>query len=427
MILPDFSYHLLMILAFLAGYSLIALETCCKVNKTSVALLTAVVLWLLQFEGSPLGHDANMKLLVGYLGEVSQVIFFLMGALTIVEIISAHKGFHSISNFINFNSKKRLFWVFGVLTFFLSSVLDNLTTTIVMITLLDRFLDKGEDRLIMGAGIVIAANAGGAWTPIGDVTTTMLWIGGQISTLNIMEALFIPSITCFAAAYFVLMPSLKGDFSPKALHADAIKKEPYSTEIFALGIFSLVIVPVLKVVTGIPPFLGIILGVGLMWLFTDLMHEKYEDRTHLRVPHVLTKIDMSGVLFFLGILLSIEALEAAGILSKVAEFFNSTFSHSGLIALVIGFASAIVDNVPLVAASMSMYPLSVMGPDSNFWEMIAYAAGTGGSLLIIGSAAGVVYMAMEKVSFGWYFKRVSFAALVGYLAGFSIYLLTQYM
>ncbi|MCB1114277.1 MAG: sodium:proton antiporter NhaD [Chlamydiia bacterium] len=423
MTLSDVPFSPIMIFVFVTGYALIALEHVTKVNKTTIALITAVLLWGLQFENPALSKERNMDLLVGYLGDISQVIFFLIGALTIVEIISAHKGFNIISDLIQFRSKRKLFWIMGILAFFLSSVLDNLTTTIVMVTLLTHLVDEGKERWLIGAGVVIAANAGGAWTPIGDVTTTMLWIGGQISTTNIIVALFIPSVVCFIAAFLALTPSLKGDFPDKALHFKADKKEPYSACIFTLGITSLIMVPILKIVVGMPPFLGIFLGVSLMWLLTDLVHEAYEDRAHLRVPHVLTKIDMSGVLFFLGVLLSIEALEAAGILSNLAIFFDKTLKHTDLIAVIIGIASAIVDNVPLVAAAMSMYPLTEFPQDNRFWELIAYAAGTGGSMLIIGSAAGVVFMGLEKVPFGWYLKRITLPAMIGYFAGIAAYLL----
>jgi Na+/H+ antiporter NhaD/arsenite permease-like protein len=290
---------------------------------------------------------------------------------------------------------------------------------------LARLFDESEERWLMGGGVVIAANAGGAWTPIGDVTTTMLWIGGQVSTTSLMQYLFLPSIACFAAAFYLLSRQIHETIDMKSIHPAKEKREPYSTLIFCLGLASLIMVPVLKVYTGMPPFLGILLGVGLMWLVTDLVHEKYEDRSHLRVPHVLTKIDMSGVLFFLGILLAIEALDSAGIMASLAHFLDRTIQQSGVIAIFIGLASSVVDNVPLVAAAMSMYHLSVFPMDDPFWELIAYCAGTGGSILIIGSAAGVVYMGLEKVSFNWYLKRITLPAAVGYFAGIAIYFLLR--
>jgi NhaD family Na+/H+ antiporter len=421
----NFPYHIAMVLVFLIGYTLIAIEHITKINKTTVALITGVILWLLQFENPAFTEQQSMHLLLTYLGNISQVIFFLIGALTIVEIISAHKGFSLISDLIRVDSKKKLLWILGIIAFFLSSVLDNLTTTIVMVTLLAKLFDEGEERWLIGGGVVIAANAGGAWTPIGDVTTTMLWIGGQVSTTSLMEYLFLPSIACFAAAFYLLSRQITETADKKAIHPAKEKREPYSTLIFCLGLASLIMVPVLKVYTGMPPFLGILLGVGLMWLVTDFIHEKYEDRAHLRVPHVLTKIDMSGVLFFLGILLAVEALDSAGILHSLANFLDRTIQHSGVIAIFIGLASSVVDNVPLVAAAMSMYHLSVFPIDDPFWELIAYCAGTGGSILIIGSAAGVVYMGLEKVSFNWYLKRITLPATVGYFAGIAIYFLLR--
>lgn len=417
-------YHFFLIALFSIGYFLITIEHFTKINKTTIALLMAVLCWLIQFLCPLKGLEESIHMLDGHLSSISQVVFFLLGALTVVEIINAHKGFQIVSNAIQISSKKKLLWVTGIIAFFLSSILDNMTTTIVMVTLLSQLLDKGEERWLLGGGIVIAANAGGAWTPIGDVTTTMLWIGGQLSTLHIMQDLFLPSIVCFVAAYGVLHCLLKGNFPAREIHLHEEKPAPYATLIFLLGIGTLIFVPVFKVLTGMPPFMGMLLGLGVMWLVTDLLHAKHGERENLRVPQILSKIELSGVLFFLGILLAIDALESAGILKELALYLDRTVGSIEVIATLIGLLSAIVDNVPLVAASMSMYDLARFPTDHRFWEMVAYTAGTGGSLLIIGSAAGVVYMGLEKVHFGWYLKRISFAAAVGYFAGLAAYLAT---
>lgn len=314
----------------------------------------------------------------------------------------------------------------GLVAFFLSSVLDNLTTTIVMITVLRKLIDDSEDRLIIGSGVVIAANAGGAWTPIGDVTTTMLWIGGQVSTLSIMYKLFLPSFVCLIVALLGLSFLLKGDFAKKYIHDIPQKLEPMGKLVFFMGIAALVFVPIFKVVTGLPPFMGMFFGLSIMWITTDLVHRGYHDRLHLRMTQVFTKIDLSSLLFFIGILLAIDALDAAHILEHLAASLQRTIGNDNIIATSIGLASAVIDNVPLVAASMGMYPLTQHPIDSHFWNLVAYCAGTGGSILIIGSAAGVVFMGMEKVNFMWYFKRISLSALAGYFAGILVYLASPF-
>lgn len=418
---PDISiFSLLMIVTFVLGYFAITIEHVTKVNKTSIALLMAIVCWVLQFINQAESHESNLNYLSKHLADISQVIFFLLGALTIVEIINAHKGFQLISNAIHMRSKRKLLWSLGFISFFLSSILDNLTTTIVMVTLLQKLADEGEDRLILGGAVVIAANAGGAWTPIGDVTTTMLWIGGQLSTLAVIKKLFIPSIVCLIASLAILSFSLKGNFLP----INQVKKndmEPMGSIVFWLGLGCLVFVPIFKITTGLPPFMGIIFGLGLMWLFTDIAHSRYEDRDHLLVPNIMTRIDVSGVLFFLGILLAIDALHTAGLLDALAGWMNRTIGNYNIIAVIIGLASAIVDNVPLVAAAMGMYDMTQYPTDSSFWNLIAYCAGTGGSILIIGSAAGVAFMGIERAHFFWYMRRIGFAALVGYFAGIGAF------
>lgn len=412
-----------MTIVFVIGYLLITLEHFTKVNKGTVALLMAIACWVLQFKDLSFSGVQNYSMLCEQVASVSQVIFFLLGALAVVETVNAHDGFRCISNAIKTTSKKKLFWIVGIVAFFLSSVLDNLTTTIVMISLLQQLVEEGEERLIIGGGVVIAANAGGAWTPIGDVTTTMLWIGGQISTLKVMSELFLASFGCFLVAMAALSTFLKGNF--KAMEQNIQETAPHSTLVFVLGIASLVFVPVFKILTGLPPFMGILLALGVLWLVTDLLHRNDPEREHLRIPHILSRIDIASTLFFLGILLAVAALDASGILKVLAEAISNTFSHINIVAMLIGLASAVVDNVPLVAATMSMYDLTQFPQDHPFWLLTAFAAGTGGSILIIGSAAGVVFMGMEKVDFFWYFRKISFAAALGFFAGFGIFLLQQ--
>lgn len=409
-----------MILTFILGYFAITIEHITKINKTSIALLMAILCWIFQFINRMESHENNLNYLAEHLANISQVVFFLLGALTIVEMINAHKGFQLISNHIRICSKRKLLWCVGFITFFLSSVLDNLTTTIIMVTLLRKLTEPGEERLLMGGAVVIAANAGGAWTPIGDVTTTMLWIGGQISTTAVMKNLFLPSFVCFIASLSVLSLSLKGQFPP-IQQAQENDREPMGTAVFWLGIGSLIFVPFFKIATGLPPFMGMIFGLAIMWLFTDIVHSRHENRGHLLVPNVMARIDVSGVLFFLGILLCVDALHTAGLLDDLANWMNHHVGNSNLIAIAMGLVSAVVDNVPLVAAAMGMYELSQYPMDSTFWNLVAYCAGTGGSILVVGSAAGVAFMGLERVQFFWYMRRIGFAALIGYFAGIAVF------
>ncbi|HSX11273.1 MAG TPA: sodium:proton antiporter NhaD, partial [Chlamydiales bacterium] len=357
------------------------------------------------------------------LNEVSQIIFFLMGAMTLVEVVDVHKGFKVITDLIHTSSKRKLLWVMGFTTFVLSAILDNLTTTIVMISLLRKLIAEPKDRMILGSLIVIAANAGGAWTPIGDVTTTMLWINGNITTLSVMKFLLIPSLVTLVVALLILGWNLTGTYPRVVQLAHEEEVEPGARLVFYCGIGALIFVPVFKAFTGLPPFMGILIALGFVWLVTDLIHASHETRQHLRLPHVLTRIDTSGVLFFLGILLCISALDVAGYLRHIAVFLNETIGNLSIIATLIGLISAIVDNVPLVAAGMGMWDLHTYPTDSYLWQMLALCAGTGGSILIIGSAAGVAFMGLEKVDFVWYFKRISLTALISYLAGVAIFIL----
>jgi NhaD family Na+/H+ antiporter len=414
-------HEILIIITFIIGYFFITIEHQTKINKTSIALLMAILCWVFQFSNKIQTPEHNLSFLHEHLCSISQVIFFLMGALTIVEIISVHKGFKMISDCIKIRKKSNLLWFIGFISFFLSCVLDNLTTTIIMVSLLRKMIPEGNDRLLLGGAVVVAANAGGAWTPIGDVTTTMLWIGGQLSTFEVIKALFLPSVICALTAFLCLSFSLKGEFDLISEIDEEEKEEPYSRTVFWMGIGCLIFVPIFKIITGLPPFMGVILGLGVLWLFTDIVHNKHQERQHLLVPQIITKIDMSGVLFFLGILLCVDALSTAGILNNLANWMDQRIGNTNVIALAVGLASAIVDNVPLVAATMGMYDLTHFPKDSHFWNLIAYCAGTGGSILVIGSAAGVAFMGLEKVDFFWYFKRVGIPATVGYFAGIGVY------
>lgn len=419
-------YSLTMIVVFFIGYFFITIEHITHINKATVALMMAIICWVIQFANQAWNLQEHTQFLGEHVANISQLVFFILGALTIVEIINEHKGFRIVSDFIQVNSKKKLLWVLGFITFFLSAILDNLTTTIVMVTLLKKLLDDRPDRLLMGGGVVIAANAGGAWTPIGDVTTTMLWIGGQVTTVETMKALFMPSMVCFIAAFIIIHFMLGDEKIPsQKVHMVDQHVEPLGKFIFFLGVGLLMFVPIFKLLTGLPPFMGILFALSVMWLVTDIVHSRHDHRAHLRVTHVLTKIDLSSALFFLGILLCVTALESANILKMLAVWLDANIGNTTLIATFIGLASAVVDNVPLVAASMGMYSLEQYPPDSQFWQLVAYCAGTGGSALIIGSAAGVVFMGLDKVDFFWYLKKITIPALVGYFAGLGFYLLVN--
>lgn len=415
--------HPLILAIFGLGYLAIIFEYTIKVNKTSVALFIAVLCWAAYFVGGNISVDAGMGELNKHVANVSQIIFFLLGAMTIVELIDSHKGFKVVTEVISTTSKRKMLWMIAGITFFLSATLDNLTTTILMISLLRKIIPNRGDRLLLSCLVVPAANAGGAWTPIGDVTTTMLWINGQISSWSIMQSLFLPSIVSLLVPLLYFSFRAKGEYpSNQGAGVESIS-EPGSRLVFYMGIGALITVPLFKAVTGLPPFMGVLIGLAALWLITDILHFRYEHRQHLRVPSVLTRIDISGILFFLGILLCINALEAAGLLDRLAVWLDQTISNQVAIATLIGLLSAIVDNVPLVAGTMGMYPIAEYLPDSLLWHMIAYAAGTGGSLLLIGSSSGVALMGMEKVDFVYYMKKMTLPVLVGYFAGIGIYLL----
>ncbi len=413
----------LILTVFGLGYGAIILEYYLKVNKTAVALLIAVLCWAIYFLGGYFPLQQDLGKLSSHLADVSQVIFFLLGAMVIVELIDSHKGFKLITDAIATRSKRKMLWIIGALAFFLSAVLDNLTTTILMISLLRKMVPERSERLLLSCLVVVAANAGGAWTPIGDVTTTMLWIDGRISSLAVMKALFTPSLISLLVPLFLISLRQRGKFSVFSQKIEQSPQEPGAALVFFLGVGALVFVPVFKALTGLPPYMGVLIGLGVLWLVTDLMHHRDETRQHLRVPAILMKIDISGILFFLGILLCINALETAGILRELAQWLEREVQSQVLIATLIGFFSAIIDNVPLVAATIGMYPAEQFPADSPLWHMIAYAAGTGGSMLVIGSSSGVALMGLEKVDFITYLKAVSLPVLIGYLAGMGAYLL----
>jgi Na+/H+ antiporter NhaD/arsenite permease-like protein len=414
-----------MVVVFALGYIFIAIEHIVDINKATTALIMGTVLWILQFENVAGSKEEHLQCLCEHFSGVSQIIVFLLCALIIVEIINAHQGFKIFTSWFQLRSKKMMLWSFSVVTFFLSSILDNLTTTIVMVSILQKMVPDKKERLIIGGAIVIAANAGGVWTPIGDITTTMLWIGERISSEKTIIDLFLPSFVSLVAALLCMTPMLKGEFVRDDVSPESLKMEPLSLFILALGMGALVFVPIFKYLTGMPPFMGILFGLSVLWLITELLHRNKEHREYLRVTNVLSKVDISGPLFFLGILLAVNALETAGILTSLAASINQAVPNTNIIATMIGLASAVVDNIPLVLATMGMYDLTQYPMDSSFWQLIAYCAGTGGSILIIGSAAGVVFMGMEKVDFFSYMKKVSFPATVGYFAGIGIYLLLK--
>jgi Na+/H+ antiporter NhaD/arsenite permease-like protein len=417
-----------LILVFVIAYAAIALEHPLKVNKSASALIGAGLLWTIYAMASGDSQMVNKQLGESLMG-TAQIVFFLMGAMTIVEVVDAHNGFEVITSRIRTTSLTTLLWLIGFVTFFLSAVLDNLTTTIVMISLIKKLLGKHDDRLFFAGIIVIAANAGGAWSPIGDVTTTMLWIGGQITSLAIMKGVFLAAIINMVVPLAVTSWFLKGQkvISPvktsESGHKD--KATPFEQNLmFIMGLGILICVPIFKTVTHLPPFMGILFGLGILWLVGELLHSKKddEDKEHLTLVRALRQIDMGSIVFFIGILLAVATLEHTHILTKLAEWLTEAVGREDVIVTIIGMVSAIVDNVPLVAASMGMYSMAQYPPDSFLWEFMAYCAGTGGSILIIGSAAGVAAMGLEKIHFFWYVKRISGLALIGYFGGIVAYI-----
>jgi Na+/H+ antiporter NhaD/arsenite permease-like protein len=416
-----------LVIVFVIVYAAIALEHPIKINKSASALIGAGLLWTIYAMSTTDHHLVGHQLGESLMG-TAQIVFFLMGAMTIVEVVDAHNGFEVITKRIRTTKLSSLMWLVGFVTFFLSAVLDNLTTTIVMVSLMKKILDKHDERLFFAGIIVIAANSGGAWTPIGDVTTTMLWIGGQITTLNIMKSVFLPSIASLLVPLLITAYVLRGRpvVSPTKVESESdIKTTDFEKNLmFFMGLGILVCVPAFKTITHLPPFIGILFGVGILWLVGDLVHRHKEDeyKHHLTLVRALTRIDMSSIVFFIGILLAVATLEHTDILGSIAVWLDTNVGRQDVIVIIIGLVSAVVDNVPLVAATMGMYDLSAYPADSFLWKFLAYCAGTGGSILIIGSAAGVAAMGLEKIHFFWYVKKISGYALIGYLAGAGIYL-----
>ena len=429
----------LIVTVFVAGYLCIALESVTKVNKAAIALLMCVGCWTLlmmapgayypDIAGEGVLHHIS-GVIEHHLGDAAGTLFFLMGAMTIVEIVDTNGGFNFVRDALKTRSKRKLLWRVAFMTFFLSAILDNLTTSIVMIMVLRKLVQQREERLIYAALIIIAANSGGAFSPIGDVTTIMLWIKGVITTQGVITEIFIPSLVSMLIPAFILQFSLKGKFDksqnlPKSEVSQFTKTQ--RNIIFWMGVGGLVFVPVFKTLTHLPPFMGILLVLGVLWTTTEIFHyNRAEDDTMAkRVSDILSKIDLSTIMFFLGILMAVAVLQEIGVLTAMGEGLNETFSGNYyLINGIIGMLSAIVDNVPLVAGCMGMYPVAEAGPmgvDGTFWQLLAYCAGVGGSMLIIGSAAGVVVMGLEKITFGWYLRRITWIVFVGYLSGILVY------
>lgn len=419
------------VLIFVVGYLAIAGEHMIGINKAATALITGVTCWTVYILSQPDKHLV-VEQLHGGLGELAGILFFLLGAMTVVELIDAHNGFELITTRITQTSRRTLLWVIAGITFLLSPVLDNLTTTIVMISVVRKLVGSTEDRLRFTGMIVIASNAGGAWSPIGDVTTTMLWIGGQITAFNIIKTLFLPSLVCVGVPLAILSVKMRGKIRPATIN---IEEKPVLLPVreqrivLFSGLGILVMVPVFKTVTHLPPYMGMLLGLGILWVITELLHGKRDsaDRQSLSVAYALQKIDTPSILFFLGILASIDVLRVTGVLANMAIWMNETLSNTNVIILTMGLLSSIIDNVPLVAATQGMYSLEQFPTDHYFWEFIAYSTGTGGSALIIGSAAGVAAMGMEKISFGWYLRRFTPLALAGFFAGAGVYILQHYL
>jgi Na+/H+ antiporter NhaD/arsenite permease-like protein len=451
--------ELIIIGVFILGYLAIAFEHPLKINKTASALLTGVFCWTLFILSEPspglmesehfksfvsgaqteagdkfntlsesqVFHQFVANALQHHLSSIAEILFFLMGAMTIVELIDAHQGFRSITKRIRTHNPRKLMWIICLVTFFLSAVLDNLTTTIVMVSLIRKLVHNRDMRLMFIGMIVIAANAGGAWTPMGDVTTTMLWIGGQVSTFNIMKVLFLPSLVCILVPLTFLTFQMKGDL--KSVHDQTTNDKSVETGqlMLVLGVAVMLGVPVFKIVTHLPPYIGMMAGLGILWVVSELVDPNVDEsvRKNYTAAAALSRIDVPSILFFLGILLAVSALESMMTLHHFSQYLADTIGDQRIIISLIGVLSAIVDNVPLVAACMGMYSLDFYQMDHFIWEFLAYCAGTGGSILIIGSAAGVAAMGMEKIDFIWYLKKISLLALLGYAAGGLVYLLLQ--
>lgn len=442
------------VLVFILGYLTIVFEHPLHLDKTVPALLMGALCWALASLGfyggdlsvvdthehlySMIGGDHHAaegfkNTLLHHLGKTAEILVFLIGAMTIVEIIDLHRGFEILKNWVRTRNKKRLLWIIGVLSFILSAIIDNLTATIVLVTLLRKLIHDPKDRLWYAGLVVIAANAGGAWSPIGDVTTTMLWIGGQVTTGGLIVNLVLPSIVCFIVPFVIasFLPAFQGEIPvPESSETEQQKLLSSRTMLF-LGLGMIVFVPIFKTITHLPPYVGMMLSLGVVWLASEYIHPSEDftakDKEDYSAHKALSRIEMSSILFFLGILMAVAALETivvgeVGALRAVAEWLKEALPNLDVVVIILGFLSAIIDNVPLVAASMGMFDMATFPADSKLWHFIAYSAGTGGSMLIIGSAAGVAAMGMEKIDFIWYFKKIAWLALVGFLAGAGVFL-----
>jgi Na+/H+ antiporter NhaD/arsenite permease-like protein len=419
---------LILIVTFVVGYCAITLEHTIHLNKAASALVTGTLCWTI-FILSETDTHSVVEMLQHHMGELSGILFFLLGAMVVVELIDAHDGFEIITSRIRTTSKRSLLWLIALLSFFLSSLLDNLTTTIVVITLLRKLIAEREERLLFVGLTVIAANAGGAWSPMGDVTTTMLWIGGQISVLPTITTLILPSLACLLIPTWILASTLRGEFAAPSRSSEGQCTSSLfeRNAVFVLGLGALLAVPVFKSLTHLPPFMGMLFGLGVLWVVTEMIHSHKDEAEKglLSVNHAIRKIDTPSILFFLGILLAISSLQSMQTLAKLSGWLDTTVGDTVIMVLLVGFISAFVDNVPLVAAAQGMYPLSRYPMDDFFWQFLAYCAGTGGSALIVGSAAGVAAMGMEQVHFFWYLKRISLLAIAGYLSGAAVYLILR--
>jgi Na+/H+ antiporter NhaD/arsenite permease-like protein len=416
-----------LIFVFISGYLLITLEHSIHINKAATALITAVICWTILVLSPSIKEEA-LSALGHHLSSIAEIVFFLLGAMTIVELIDAHDGFQNITEKIKTTNKNKLIWTISIVTFFLSAILDNLTSTIVMISIINKLVkDKQVKWQLLGL-VIISSNAGGAWSPIGDVTTTMLWIGHQITPINIIKETFLASLTCMIVPTLIISYRIKSKielFENNSTNLNALPNSFDRNLVFFIGVSCLLFVPVFKTITHLPPYMGMLFSLGIMWVLTELLHHKkdVDEKGILSVNHALRKIDTPSILFFFGILMSIAALEQIGLLKEAATYLDHSIGNIKLIAMLIGLLSSVLDNVPLVAALQSMYSLNVYPTDHYFWELLAYTAGTGGSVLIIGSAAGVAVMGLEKIDFFWYLKNISWIALIGFIVGALVFIL----
>lgn len=418
---------------FIIGYLLIAMEHVIKINKSATALLLGMILWVMY---SCMGVGHLDEKIIEHMGDITEILFFLIGAMTIVELVDIHGGFSIITERITTRKKKKLLWILSFVTFFMSAVLDNLTTSIVMVMLLRKLVKDQYERWLYASMIIIAANSGGAWSPIGDITTIMLWVKGNVGTLSLIKYDLLPSLVAMLVPLLLIGRMLNGELEP--IEEDGTEKSTTalskneSNWFFYLGVGGLIFVPIFKAITHLPPFIGMLLVLGILWIFTEILYNRKQlsDKIHeKRLPAILSRIDAPTILFFLGILMAVAVLQETGILGSAAAWLDITVGDIYVINIVLGMFSSIVDNVPLVAAAIGMYPLATPDmvlanefmmnfvPDGTFWLLLSYCAGVGGSMLIIGSAAGVVVMGLEKMNFVWYLKKIAWIALLGYLAG----------